>query len=393
MRWCTANARCWKKCRVTIGRNSPIFVCSSAICTRIRGKNCSSWAASWRSATNSGKKAAWIGRWKSPRLIAECSDFYRTSIVCTRPNGPSSKWTSNGPASNGSKRMMRRRAFFRSSGGREIQKTSSWWFAISRRCCGWITASAFRRQDTTGKFSTAIPGITKAATPAMPEACAPNRFPGMAVRGPSSSRSRRWPRFISSPSGNSSPLPARFETQPARARIHGTFLSPLPYLGAGRAREASKHAKRNASDRGVLCAGSNDEKSGANGNGGASDNGALPAREGGRLFQRRERECERATCDGGGNPAHRQSWLAAQRPRDHRRDRFQRRGRARDAGRHPQRARQRICHREGKRSGRARGEIERKLDRPRSGQEQGRRESGRDHPDEGGGRAFFDRKG
>ena len=37
-----------------------------ATCTLIRVRSCYSWAASWRSGTNSGKRAAWIGRWKSP---------------------------------------------------------------------------------------------------------------------------------------------------------------------------------------------------------------------------------------------------------------------------------------------------------------------------------------
>ena len=51
-----------------------------------------------RSGTNSGKRAAWNGRWKSPRRIAEFSgsDGGSESPAHDRA-AASSKWTSNGP--------------------------------------------------------------------------------------------------------------------------------------------------------------------------------------------------------------------------------------------------------------------------------------------------------
>ena len=79
--------------------------------------------------------------------------------------------------------------------------------AISRQYCGWTFVSASRGRDSTGKFSIAIRCTTKAATPEMPEACAPNPFLGTTGLGPSNSRSRRWPPFISSRSAISSSLP------------------------------------------------------------------------------------------------------------------------------------------------------------------------------------------
>ena len=49
MRWCTASARCWRKCRGTIGSNSPTCGRSTLFFTRIRERKCSSWARNWGS--------------------------------------------------------------------------------------------------------------------------------------------------------------------------------------------------------------------------------------------------------------------------------------------------------------------------------------------------------
>ena len=60
-KWFTASNRCCPKCRATRGRNSPICVFYTAICTPSRARNCSSWAASSASGTSGITIPASIG--------------------------------------------------------------------------------------------------------------------------------------------------------------------------------------------------------------------------------------------------------------------------------------------------------------------------------------------
>ncbi len=40
-RWCTASARCYRRCPATPGSSGPICVCSTALCTGIQARSCS----------------------------------------------------------------------------------------------------------------------------------------------------------------------------------------------------------------------------------------------------------------------------------------------------------------------------------------------------------------
>ena len=153
MRWCTASARCWRKCRGTTGSNSPTCGRSTLFFTRIRERKCSSWARNWGSGMSGTPPESldWnLLDYEPHRKLQESGGATQPTVPRGAGAAPS-RFRVHGFRMD---RFPRRRPFRHRLPAQRARRraTTWWWSATSRRCRTTAIAWVCRRRASIARF-------------------------------------------------------------------------------------------------------------------------------------------------------------------------------------------------------------------------------------------------
>ena len=165
-RWCTASARCYRRCPSTPGSSGPICVCSTVLCTGIQARSCSLWGPNSASGGSGITRANSIGPCSTIRATAAFSSSCAISTSFTADVRRCAGQTLSRPVSSGSIVWIRSTAslpFCAALRGARIWSSP----AILRPCRTRTTGSACPRPGAIARCLTAMPKSMAAGASAM----------------------------------------------------------------------------------------------------------------------------------------------------------------------------------------------------------------------------------